>query len=69
MLDHYVEVLAQSDGRKASPEEILRLQREARAKAATDPEFLRCTGEVSRRQYECAIKAPSADDVERCLLL
>jgi hypothetical protein len=68
MLDHYVAVLARSDGRKPSPEEVLRLQREARAKAAGDPEFQRCTREVSRKQLECALRAPSADDVERCLL-
>jgi hypothetical protein len=68
MLDHYVELLAQSDGRKPSPEEILRLQREARLKATADPEFERCTQEVSRKQLECALQAPSADGVERCLL-
>jgi hypothetical protein len=68
LLDRYVELLVASDGRKSSTEEILRLQREARARAAQDPEFARCTEEVSKQEWECAMRAPTADDVERCLL-
>lgn len=68
LLDRYVELLAASDGREAGAEELLRLQREARMRAALDPEFSRCTEEVSKRQLECAMRAPSADEIERCLL-
>lgn len=68
LLDRYVELLVASDGRRSSAEEILRLQREARTRAAQDPEFARCTEEVSKKEWECAMRAPTADDVERCLL-
>jgi hypothetical protein len=68
LLDRYVELLAQSDGRDAGSEEILKLQREARLRAGQSTEFARCTQEVSRTQLDCALKAPTADDVERCLL-
>ncbi len=68
LLDHYVELLAQSDGKTPSTEEIQRMQREARVEAASDPQFARCSEEVSRQELECAMKAHTADDVERCLL-
>jgi hypothetical protein len=68
LLDRYVELLAASDGRETSAEELLRLQREARLRASLDPEFARCTEEVSKRELDCAMRAPSADEIERCLL-
>lgn len=68
LLDRYVELLIASDGRESSAEELLRLQRDARARAAQDPEFSRCTEEVSKKELECAMRAPTADDIERCLL-
>lgn len=68
LLDRYTELLAASEGRQTSAEELLRLQREARLRAAADPEFSRCTEEVSKREIECAMRAPTADEIERCLL-
>jgi hypothetical protein len=68
LLDHYVELLMRSDRPNAPAEEIVRLQSEARAKAAQDPEFASCATEVSRSQFECAMGASDADRVEQCLL-
>ena len=68
LLDRYTELLGKSLNPGISEEEIQRMQRDARAKAAGDPEFARCSSKVSRRQWQCAMKAPTADDVERCLL-
>ena len=68
LLDRYTELLAGTEGRSPSAEEILRLQREARARAARSPEFARCTDEISRSQWECAMRAPTADEIEKCLL-
>lgn len=68
LLDHYVELLSRSDGKKPTTEEILRLQREAHARARAGREFSRCPEEVSKRQLDCALAAHTADDVERCLL-
>jgi hypothetical protein len=68
LLDHYTELLVRSANKDVSNEDLARLEREARAKAAADQEFARCSVRVSRRQWECAMKAPNVDDVERCLL-
>jgi hypothetical protein len=68
LLDHYTELLVKQENRKASEDEVARLQREARAKAAADREFAKCGNRLSKRQWECAMKAPTVDDVERCLL-
>lgn len=68
LLDHYTERLAHSKDPDLPDPEIERLKREARKKAAEDPEFLRCSAKVSRSQWDCAMHAPSVDDVERCLL-
>jgi len=68
LLDHYTELLAHSKNSDLPDPEIERLQSEARKKAAEDPEFLRCSSKVSRSQWDCAMHAPSVDEVERCLL-
>jgi hypothetical protein len=68
LLTHYTELLARSEHKDISDDDVLRMEREARAKAAADREFARCSTKVSRAQFECAMKAPTVDDVERCLL-
>jgi hypothetical protein len=68
LLDHYVELLVQSDRPDTSALDLARLKKEARAKAAQDPAFRTCSSDVSRRQYDCAMLATTADKVEQCLL-
>jgi hypothetical protein len=68
LLDHYVELLVQSDRPGTPGVELLRLQKETRAKAGQDRAFQTCSSDVSRSQYECAMSATSADRVEQCLL-
>jgi hypothetical protein len=68
LLDHYVTLLAASDRPGSNDTEVLRLRAQAREKAARDPAFRRCSREVSRSKFECAIKADSADHLEQCLL-
>ncbi|MEB2312827.1 MAG: hypothetical protein OZ921_16510 [Sorangiineae bacterium] len=68
LLDHYVELLVQADRPDAGGGEVTRLQSTARAKAAQDPAFSRCSSEVTRRQFECAMKASNPDQLEQCLL-
>jgi hypothetical protein len=68
LLDQYVSLLAASD-RAGTPEaELLRLKALARKKAAQDPAFSRCSSEVSRTQFECAMQAENVDRLEQCLL-
>lgn len=68
LLDRYVTLLVQSDRPSTSEGELLKLKAQAREKAARDPAFRRCASEVSRRQFECALEADTADRFEQCLL-
>ncbi|HEY3495794.1 MAG TPA: hypothetical protein VGK73_13945 [Polyangiaceae bacterium] len=67
LLDRYMEKLLGSDRPGLSAGEILKLQGEARARAATDPTFAECSERVSRRAYDCAMKAETVDRMEICL--
>jgi hypothetical protein len=68
LLDHYVELLVSSDRPGTSAVELVKLKKEARAKAAHDRSFLSCSSEVSRSQYDCAMGATTADKLEQCML-
>ena len=68
LLDRYVELLAEGDRPGASAGELLRLQQEARKKAARDPAFAACSSRVSRRAFNCAMEASDANKLEQCLL-
>ena len=68
LLDHYVELLVNSDRAGTSAGELHKLQVQARQKATLDPEFQACSQRVSRRAYECAMSAANADKLEQCLL-
>ena len=71
LLDHYTELLIRQERPEASPEQVARKQEEARALGRRETLFEvgECEKHVSRRQYECAMAAPTVDDVERCLVL
>ena len=68
LLDHYVELLVNSDRPGTSASELLKLQLQAREKAKQDPEFAGCSERVSRREFDCAMNAANADVLEQCLL-
>jgi hypothetical protein len=68
LLDRYVAVLAGSDRPGTTDSELVRLKAQAREKAAHDPSFRKCASRVSRSQFQCAMKADSADRLEQCLL-
>jgi hypothetical protein len=68
LLDHYVELLLRDDRPKSNAGEVLRLQVDARKKAARDPAFQECRGRVSRRSFDCAMAAQDANLIEQCLL-
>jgi hypothetical protein len=68
LLDHYVELLVNSDRPGTNAAELHKLQLQAREKAKEDPEFAACTERVSRREFDCAMNAANADVLEQCLL-
>jgi hypothetical protein len=71
LLDRYTERLVLQEQPDSTPEELAHRMRQARELAHRDDvfEFDRCASLVSRRQFECAMSAPTVDDFERCLIL
>jgi hypothetical protein len=70
LLYRYTEMLVREEQPSATPEEIAHAVEQARRAAAEDPRFemAECPQRVPRRQFECAMNAPSVDAVERCLI-
>lgn len=68
LLDHYTEKVIDQARPKASRAERSELVFEARQKAQLDPEFSACSSRVSRNEFECAMQAVNADQIERCLM-
>lgn len=68
LLDHYVELLVNSDRPGTNAGELHKLQVQARQKATLDPAFGECPSRVSRSALECAMSASNADKLEQCLL-
>lgn len=68
LLDRYVALLVASDRPNTSDAELVRLKSLARDKAQRDPAFSRCSREVSRSKFQCAMKAENVDRLEQCLL-
>ena len=67
LLDRYVELLVRQEDPNARPFDVDSAKALARAKAASDIEFLRCPREVRRRDVACALAAPNADEFEKCM--
>jgi len=68
LLDRYTELLVRQERRGVSDDEVERVKLSARLRASGSSDFAECPAKVSRSQWECAMKAPSVDEVERCLL-
>ncbi len=68
LLDHYVVLLAGSDRPETNAEQRNHMRQQAREMSKLDPEFGRCARQVSRRKFECAMKAPNTDAFEQCLM-
>jgi hypothetical protein len=68
LMERYTELLIISDRRDVNVYEREKLKAEAKERATRDAEFRKCSSEVSRRQFECAIAAHHVDEMERCLL-
>lgn len=68
LVERYTGKLLRANNPELSEAEVLRLQSEARARAEDDPTLASCRERVSRSDYECAMHAPSPDEIEKCLL-
>ncbi|MCH2109727.1 MAG: hypothetical protein MK135_10375 [Polyangiaceae bacterium] len=68
LLDHYTLLVIEQAQPDATTQERAVSIKKAREAAARDPEFASCSNRVSRNQFNCALAAYNADQVERCLL-
>jgi len=67
LLDRYATLVVHEKMKDASPEVLKAEQARERDAARSDDDFKNCTAELSTEDYACAIKAGTADALEKCL--
>jgi hypothetical protein len=67
LLDRYATLVVQTKMKDAPPEELKKEQLREREAARSDDDFKNCTAELSTEDYACAMKASTADALEKCL--
>lgn len=68
VLERYVAYSMRREGAKPSAASVAEVQALVRQRALASPAFRHCPGELERRDLECALKAYTADEMERCLV-
>jgi hypothetical protein len=68
LLDRYVAHSLHREGAKPAAGTVADAQASARQRALANPALRRCPHDVQRRDLECALKAYTADEIERCLV-
>ncbi len=67
VVDRYAQLVVTEKLPDAGPETIKAEQERERGEARGDDAFKNCTSEVSRAEFDCAMRAPTADALEKCL--
>jgi hypothetical protein len=67
LLDRYASLVVHEKMKDAPPEAIHAEQLREREAARSDDDFKNCTAELSTEDYACAMKAQTADALEKCL--
>jgi hypothetical protein len=67
ILDRYAELLTKEHFPDASPSAIDAEKKREREESRGDDDFRNCTSEVEESDFQCAMKAATADALERCL--
>ena len=67
LLDRYASLVVHEKMKDAPPEAIHAEQLREREAARSDDDFKNCTAELSIDDYSCAMKATTADALEKCL--
>jgi len=68
LLDRYTVLLLRAQEPRMPADELDHRRGQAQLRLGARPELARCGDRVSRRAYQCAMRATSSDDIERCLL-
>jgi hypothetical protein len=67
LLDRYASLVVREKYPDASPEQVRTEQQREKGEARGDDGFKNCSSEVSQTEFDCAMRATSADAVEKCL--
>jgi hypothetical protein len=67
LVARYAQLVVTEKYPDASAERVAAEQARELGEARGDDAFKNCRSEVSRREFECAMAAPSADALEKCL--
>jgi len=70
LLAHYTALLVREHEPTTPPERVAERVQAALALGRDDARFqtARCTESLTRRAFDCAVAAPTVDEVERCLV-
>jgi hypothetical protein len=67
LLDRYAELVVSSRDADASAAQIEAERLREKSEARGDDAFKNCSSEVSRAEFECAMRAANVDALEKCL--
>lgn len=67
LVDRYAQLVVTEKMPDAGAATIKAEQERERGEARGDDSFKNCTSEVSRAEFDCAMRAPTADALEKCL--
>ena len=67
LLDRYAQLVVTERFTDASAEQIVSERDREKREARGDDAFKNCSSEVSQSELECAMHAPTADAMEKCL--
>ena len=67
LLERYAQLVVMERFADASADQIKTEREREKSEARGDDAFKNCSSEVSQLELECAMQAPSADALEKCL--
>ena len=67
LLERYAQLVVTERFADAGVEQIRTEREREKSEARGDDAFKNCSSEVSHAEFECAMRAPSADALEKCL--
>jgi hypothetical protein len=67
LLDRYAQLVVSENFSDASAEQIRSERDREKSEARTDDAFKNCSSEVSRAEFDCAMRALNANAFEKCV--
>lgn len=67
LLERYAQLVVTERYPDASATQVQSFHEQEKREAMGDDAFKNCSSQVSRSEFDCAMKAPSADTFEKCL--